>query len=91
VKDHSGAAQTDTGLKRTLSDPDGSYVIPNLPVGLYRPDAMLQGFRTFSRTGLVLSSGHNNLNDLHYEDGNCGPAHRARRWRSVKTEQREAL
>ena len=30
------------------------YVLPNLPTGPYRLEAMLQGFRTFSQTGIVL-------------------------------------
>src|SRR5215475_1801380 len=67
VKDSSGgvlpgvdvtATQTDTGLKRnTTSDTDGSYTIPNLPPGPYTIEAMLQGFRTFQQTGVVLQVG----------------------------------
>jgi hypothetical protein len=67
VKDSSGgvlpgvdvtATQTDTGLKRnTTSDTDGSYTIPNLPPGPYTIEAVLQGFRTFQQTGVVLQVG----------------------------------
>jgi hypothetical protein len=67
VKDASGgvlpgvdvtATQTDTGLKRnTTTDTDGSYTIPNLPPGPYTVEAMLQGFRTFQQTGIVLQVG----------------------------------
>src|SRR5215470_2142871 len=67
VKDTSGGVlpgvdvtvtQTETGQKRNaVSDADGSYVLPNLPPGPYRLDAMLQGFRTFTQTGIVLEVG----------------------------------
>ena len=67
VKDSSGgvlpgvdvtAIQTDTGLKRNATtDADGSYVIPNLPVGPYRLEAVLQGFRSSVQTGIVLQVG----------------------------------
>ncbi|MBI2188014.1 MAG: TonB-dependent receptor [Acidobacteria bacterium] len=49
------ATQTDTGLTRTVvTDANGTYVLPNLPTGPYRLEAMLQGFRTYSQTGIVL-------------------------------------
>src|SRR5712692_10195876 len=64
VKDQSGAVlpgvevtvtQTDTGVKRsTPTDESGSYVLPNLPLGPYRLDAELPGFRTYVQTGIVL-------------------------------------
>jgi hypothetical protein len=67
VKDSSGAVlpgvdvtatQTDTGLKRNATtDSDGAYTIPNLPPGPYKVEAMLQGFRTFEQTGIVLQVG----------------------------------
>jgi hypothetical protein len=67
VKDGSGGVlpgvdvtvtQTDTGQKRNaISEADGSYLIPNLAVGPYRLEAMLQGFRTFAQTGIVLQVG----------------------------------
>src|SRR5262245_32697351 len=69
VRDQSGAAlpgvtitvtQTDTDLTRTaVTDDTGSYVLPNLPVGPYRVEASLQGFRTFAQTGIVLQVGTN--------------------------------
>src|SRR5688572_26298296 len=47
--------QTDTGFTRTVvTDGDGSYVMPNLPTGPYRLEVMLQGFRTYVQTGIVL-------------------------------------
>ena len=49
------ATQTDTGFSRTVvTDNDGSYVMPNLPTGPYRLEVMLQGFRTYVQTGIVL-------------------------------------
>src|SRR5947207_557371 len=64
VKDQSGAVlpgvevtvtQTDTGVKRSgLTDETGSYILPNLPIGPYRLEATLSGFRTYVQTGIVL-------------------------------------
>src|SRR5438067_816174 len=64
VKDQTGAVlpgvevsatQTDTGVKRTVvTDETGSYVLQNLPLGPYRLDAALPGFRTYVQTGIVL-------------------------------------
>ena len=69
VKDQSGLSlpgvtvtvtQTDTGLVRTaVTDETGSYVLQNLPVGPYRFEAALQGFRTYVQTGIVLQVGAN--------------------------------
>ena len=69
VKDGSGGVlpgvdvtitQTDTGLKRSaVTGADGAYLLPNLPVGPYRLDAMLQGFRSYTQTGIVLQVGAN--------------------------------
>src|SRR5688500_12995744 len=57
VRDSSGSVlpgvtvtstQTETGLERTVvSDAEGRYIISNLPVGPYRLEFMLAGFRTF--------------------------------------------
>src|SRR6516225_6917736 len=47
------ATQTDTGLKRTtVTDANGSYTLPNLPVGPYRLDVNLTGFKQYTRTGI---------------------------------------
>src|SRR5213593_4063624 len=64
VKDQSGAVlpgaeitatQTETGAVRmTLSDETGSYVLLNLPVGPYKLEVSLPGFRTFAQSGIVL-------------------------------------
>src|SRR5688500_173131 len=64
VTDSSGAVlpgvdvtdtQTDTGLKRsTVTNESGQYAIPSLPLGPYRLEASLQGFRTFAQSGITL-------------------------------------
>ena len=69
VKDSSSAVlpgvdvtvtQTDTGLKRSVvSDGTGAFSIPGLPVGPYRVEATLSGFRNYSQTGIVLQVGSN--------------------------------
>lgn len=49
------ATQTDTGLKRnTVTDTAGSYTLPNLPIGPYRLDVTLPGFKSYAQTGIVL-------------------------------------
>src|SRR5438477_5530162 len=64
VKDQTGAVlpgvevtatQTDTGFKRTaVTNETGSYLLTNLPIGPYRLEAGLPGFRTYAQTGIVL-------------------------------------
>ena len=52
--------QTDTGLTRTaVTDDTGSYILQNLPIGPYKLEATLQGFRTYQQTGIVLQVGAN--------------------------------
>ena len=49
------ATQTETGFKRSVvTDETGSYLLTNLPVGPYRFEAGLPGFRTYVQTGIVL-------------------------------------
>ncbi len=49
------ATQTATGITRTaVTDESGSYTLQSLPVGPYRLEAGLPGFRTFVQTGIVL-------------------------------------
>src|SRR5262252_7196889 len=69
VKDTSGATipgaevtvtKTDTGAVRTVfTGADGSYVLPNLPVGPYQLKVVLQGFNTYVREGIVLQVSSN--------------------------------
>ena len=64
VQDSSGSAvpgadvkatQTGTGLVRTtLSAPDGSWVLTNLPLGPYRLEVTKDGFTSFVQTGIAL-------------------------------------
>src|SRR5262245_20900170 len=64
VRDQSGAVlpgvevtmtQTATGLARSVvTNETGSYVLPNLPIGPYRLEASLPGFRMFVQTGIIL-------------------------------------
>ena len=49
------ATQTDTGFSRTVvTDDSGTWVMPNVPIGPYRLEISLQGFRTYVQTGIVL-------------------------------------
>src|SRR6185503_14028551 len=49
------ATQVDTGFKRTVvTDSAGAFTLTSLPVGPYKLDANLQGFKSYSRTGIVL-------------------------------------
>src|SRR5207253_349450 len=69
VRDQSGAVlpgvqvtatQTATGLARSaVTDETGLFVLPDLPVGPYKLEAALAGFRTFAQTGIVLQVGSN--------------------------------
>src|SRR2546425_7973776 len=64
VRDQSGAVlpgvevtatQTATGIARNaVTNETGSFVLPNLPLGPYRVEAALTGFRTFVQVGIVL-------------------------------------
>jgi Carboxypeptidase regulatory-like domain len=64
VKDQSGAVlpgveiratQAETGSSRTaVTNETGSYVLPDLPIGPYRLEATLPGFRTYVQMGIVL-------------------------------------
>ena len=74
VRDQSGGVlpgatitvtQADTGLVRTsVSNETGSYSLPNLPLGPYRLEATLSGFRTFAQTGIVLQVNANPVVNL---------------------------
>src|SRR3989338_3300117 len=52
------ATQTATGVGRSVvTDAAGSYVVSNLPIGPYRLEISLSGFRPYVQTGLVLQVG----------------------------------
>jgi hypothetical protein len=69
VADPSGAAvatakvtvrQAETGLVRTANTgPDGTYMLPNLSVGLYRLEVRAAGFETYVQSGIDLQVGEN--------------------------------
>ena len=79
VRDQSGAVlpgaevtatQTGTGISRaTITNETGSYVMPNLPLGPYRLEAGLPGFRTFVQTGIVLQVNSNPVINVVLEVG----------------------
>jgi hypothetical protein len=69
VQDASGAAvpgaevkatQTSTGIGRTATTaPDGSYVLPELPIGPYQLEVTKEGFSKYVQTGIVLQVASN--------------------------------
>ena len=64
------AIQTETGFRReVVTDETGSYSLLNLPVGPYRIEATLSGFRTFSQTGVVLQVNSNPVVTVRLELG----------------------
>ena len=53
--------QTETGFKRdTVSEADGAFTLTNLPLGPYRLEVMLSGFREYvqDRKSTRLNSSH---------------------------------
>ena len=79
VTDSSGAAivgaevkaiQTSTGLVRTTtSGPEGSFALPNLPVGPYKLDVSSQGFKDYVQTGINLEVNQNAKIDVTLQVG----------------------
>src|SRR5438445_127584 len=73
VRDSSGAVlpgveitatQTETGIARTtVTNETGFYVLASLPLGPYRLEAALTGFRTFAQSGIVLQVNSNPMID----------------------------
>src|SRR5687768_18424936 len=52
------AIQTDTGFRReVVTEAEGSYALTNLPIGPYRLEVSLSGFRSFTQAGIVLQVG----------------------------------
>src|SRR5262245_10422962 len=48
------ATQTETGLTRmSITNETGAYLLTSLPVGPYRLEAALPGFRTHAQAGIV--------------------------------------
>src|SRR5216117_1756560 len=64
------ATQTETGIARTtVTNETGFYVLASLPLGPYRLEATLPGFRTFAQTGIVLQVGSSAVIDVKMEVG----------------------
>jgi hypothetical protein len=80
VTDPSGAAvpgaqitvtQTATNAVRTTSSgTDGSYVLPDLPIGPYTLDVSKEGFTKYRQAGIVLEVSSNPTIDLSLKVGN---------------------
>ncbi|HYR84365.1 MAG TPA: TonB-dependent receptor [Terriglobia bacterium] len=64
------ATQTATGLARSVvTNETGAYALTNLPIGPYRLEAVLPGFRTFSQTGIVLQVSTNPVINISLQIG----------------------
>src|SRR5881628_423969 len=84
VRDQSGAVlpgvdvtatQTGTGLARSVvTNETGSYSMTSLPVGPYRLEAALPGFRTYVQTGIVLTVGANPVVNVTLDVGQVSEA-----------------
>src|SRR5665213_1292336 len=65
------ATQTDTNAVRgTISGADGTYVLPNLPIGPYKVEVSKVGFSTYTQTGIVLQVASNPTIDIALKVGN---------------------
>ncbi len=54
------ATQSETGqMRTTVSNTDGSYVLPNLPVGPYSLEVSSQAFGGYVQSGIILQVGNN--------------------------------
>src|SRR3954451_1349260 len=79
VVDPTGAAVTGATVKMTetekgvphttTTDADGRYTFPNLPVGPYRLDATMTGFKTYTQSGIVLQVGDRSSIDIPLQVG----------------------
>src|SRR6266699_5869510 len=79
VKDQSGAllpgvqvtaTQTATGFARsTVTNEMGAYTLTELPVGPYKLEGALSGFRTFVQSGIVLQVGSSPVMNISLEVG----------------------
>src|SRR5437867_1669114 len=64
------ATQTGTGIARTaVTNESGTYVLPNVPIGPYRLQAALPGFRTYVQSGIVLEVNSNPVLNIVLEVG----------------------
>jgi len=64
------ATNVDTQFSRnTTTDTSGQYALPLLPLGRYRIEVTLDGFKNFTQTGIVLEVGRNARVDATIEPG----------------------
>jgi len=64
------ATNVDTQFSRnTTTDSSGQYALPLLPLGRYKIDVTLDGFKNFTQTGIVLEVGRNARVDATIEPG----------------------
>ncbi len=64
------AIQTSTGLIRIVSaEPDGTYVLSALPIGPYRLEVAVSGFKTYVQEGIVLQVNNNPVVNVKLELG----------------------
>jgi hypothetical protein len=62
--------ETEKGVPHTTTtDSDGRYTFPNLPVGPYRLDATMTGFKTYTQSGIVLQVGDRSTIDIKLDVG----------------------
>ena len=65
------AINTNTGLRReAVTDERGAYALLNLPLGSYRLEAALSGFRTYAQAGIVLQVNSNPVIPVTLQLGN---------------------
>src|SRR2546428_13562857 len=79
ARDQSGAVlpgveipvtKTETGgIRNSVTNETGSYVLTNLPIGPYKLEASLPGFRTYAQTGIVLQVDSNPVINVTLEVG----------------------
>ena len=64
------ATQAETGITRAaVTNETGSYVLSNLPIGPYKLEASLPGFRTYAQMGIVLQVESNPVINVTMEVG----------------------
>jgi hypothetical protein len=65
------ATNLDTQFTRSVpTDASGQYLLPLMPLGKYKVDVALDGFKNFSQTGIVLEVGRHARIDARIEPGN---------------------
>jgi outer membrane receptor protein involved in Fe transport len=65
------ASLTERGLQRsTVTDTQGNYVLPALPVGSYSISVEMQGFNSFHQDGVLLTTNENARVDATLQVGN---------------------